>query len=297
MNLFTCPTHRSNDHTLDRCGSVKRFFAIFPDTNSTPGGSTCRGGGSGTHDSDGGCGRGSGRGYQRRSDSDSNTDAARRPPAPPPTSSRQSMQLGTVAKASVPSVMPPPNSTPAASVPAALVPDPAPVGAGFAESIYHNRFATLASPTHMFNPATPSTTEQAATVDLDFTFEFATSQGIPPTLSNHSKPALKMYIRTACQSDMTSTPSIPPSQETCLSTAKYTQPVQVDTSHIGIADSGTTDHIFREKTYFLTYTPVHGTFIMMANGASIPFLGMGTFSLSINGIPVKLIHCYHTPGL
>jgi hypothetical protein len=27
ITLFTCPMHRSNDHTLDRCGTVNRFFA------------------------------------------------------------------------------------------------------------------------------------------------------------------------------------------------------------------------------------------------------------------------------
>jgi hypothetical protein len=96
---------------------------------------------------------------------------------------------------------------------------------------------------------------------------------------------------------MTSTPRLPPIQETFVSTAKSTQPVQVDTSHIGIADAGVTDHFFHEKTYFLTYTTVHGKFMMMANGASILVLGMDTVSLTINGIPVKLIHCYHTPGL
>jgi hypothetical protein len=36
---------------------------------------------------------------------------------------------------------------------------------------------------------------------------------------------------------------------------------------------------------------------MMANGVSIPVLGTGTLSLTINEIPIKLIHCYHTPGL
>jgi hypothetical protein len=94
-----------------------------------------------------------------------------------------------------------------------------------------------------------------------------------------------------------SNPRLPPIQETCVSTAKSTQPVQVDTYHIGFTNSGDTNHFFREKTYFLTYTPVHGIFIIMANGAPIPVLGMDTVSLIINGISVKLIHCYHTPGL
>jgi hypothetical protein len=76
MTLFTCPIHRSNDNTLDRCGSVKCFFAVYPNTHSTHNCSTGRDGGSGTHDSDGGRGRGRGRGrgYQRRSDSDLSTD-------------------------------------------------------------------------------------------------------------------------------------------------------------------------------------------------------------------------------
>jgi hypothetical protein len=114
-------------------------------------------------------------------------------------------------------------------------------------------------------------------------------------LKAHMLP--KLYIGTACHSDMTSPSRLPSIQETCVSAAKSTQPVNIDTSHIGIANSGATDHFFREKSYFLTYTPVHGKFIMMSNGASIPVLGMGTVSLTINGIPVKLIQCYYTPGL
>jgi hypothetical protein len=288
MNLFTFPIHLSNDHTLDHCVVAKRFIAVPPNTNSASGGSTRRGGGSGTSDSDGG----SGRGYQRRSYNYSNTDTA--PSHPPPSSSRQSTQLGTAAQASVPYVKPPPTSTTLVSVPA--VPAPAPVGAVFSASLSHNQFAALASPNQIVNPATRITTEQAATVDSDFTFEFATGQGIPLTLSNHSKYAPKMYIGTACQSDMTSTYRLPPIQEKCVSNAKSTQPVQVDTSHIEIADSGAT-YIFFARRHFLTYTPVHGNIIMTANGASIPVLGMGTVSLTINGIPVKIIHCYHAPGL
>jgi hypothetical protein len=82
MTLFTFPIHRSDDHTLDRCGAMKRLFAVSPNTNSAPYGSTRRGGDSGTRDSDGGRRQGHSRGYQRRSDSDSHTDAA---PAPTPT--------------------------------------------------------------------------------------------------------------------------------------------------------------------------------------------------------------------
>jgi hypothetical protein len=78
MTMFTCPIHRSNDDTLERCGAVKRLFTVSSNTNSAPSGSTGRG--SGTRGSDGG--RGRGRGYQRRSDNDSNTDAT--PSQPPP---------------------------------------------------------------------------------------------------------------------------------------------------------------------------------------------------------------------
>jgi hypothetical protein len=60
MNLFTCPIHRSSDHTLDRCGFVKRFFSVSPKTNSAPGGSTACGSDSGTRESDGGRDRGRG---------------------------------------------------------------------------------------------------------------------------------------------------------------------------------------------------------------------------------------------
>jgi hypothetical protein len=139
-------------------------------------------------------------------------------------------------------------------VPVPAVQAPTPVGAGFAASLSHNRFAALASPTQMFDPSTHSTTEQAATVDSDFTFEFATSQGIPPTLSSHNKSALKLYIGTACHSDMTSPSRLPSIQETCVSTAKSTEPVKVDTSHIGIADSGATNHVFFGKSHISLHT-------------------------------------------
>jgi hypothetical protein len=125
-------------------------------------------------------------------------------------------------------------------------------------------------------------------VDSDFTFEFSTSQDIPAPLSNHSKPALRLYIGTAFQYDMIDPPRLPHIHETCVSIVKSNQPSQVTTSHIDITDSGSTDHFFPETTYFLTYTPMHGKFIMMVNGASIPVLGMGTVSLTINGIPIKL---------
>jgi hypothetical protein len=36
---------------------------------------------------------------------------------------------------------------------------------------------------------------------------------------------------------------------------------------------------------------------MMSNVASIPLLGMSTVSLTINGVLVKLVNCFHTPGL
>jgi hypothetical protein len=60
----------------------------------------------------------------------------------------------------------------------------------------------------------------------------------------------KFYIGTACHSEMTSPSNLPSIQETCVSTAKSTQPVKVDTSHIGIADSGATDPFFLGKVIF-----------------------------------------------
>jgi hypothetical protein len=81
-----------------------------------------------------------------------------------------------------------------------------------------------------------------------------------------------------------------------MSAAKSTQQSQVVTSHIGIAESGATDNFFQEQMYVITYTPVHGKLTMMNKLSSITVLGMGTVILTINGIPVKLVNCYHTPG-
>jgi hypothetical protein len=90
---------------------------------------------------------------------------------------------------------------------------------------------------------------------------------------------------------------LPAFQETCLSTAKSLPSTQVSTAHIGISDSGATYHFFREKSYFITYTEVTGKFIMMSNGATILVLGIVNVSLTIKCAPVKLVNCYHTPGL
>jgi hypothetical protein len=91
--------------------------------------------------------------------------------------------------------------------------------------------------------------------------------------------------------------NLPTIQETCLSTAKSTLPHQISTAHLGIADSGARNHFLRETSHFISYITVTGKFIMMANSAYIPVLSTGTVSLTINGSPVRIINCYHTPGL
>jgi hypothetical protein len=145
------------------------------------------------------------------------------------------------------------------------------------------------------DPNTVSSSLPAETLDSDFTFVFAASQGIV-TPSNHSKQFVIGYKGTACQVLIhpNTVPTIP---EMCLSTAKSTPKYQISTAHLGIKDSGYTDHFIQEKSYFISYTAVTGKLIMMANGTSIPVMGICTISLNTNGVPVCLVNCYHTPGL
>jgi hypothetical protein len=93
--------------------------------------------------------------------------------------------------------------------------------------------------------------------DLISTHQSTSSAGLVSVFTRflQARMLTKLYIGMACHSDMTSPSRLPSIQETCVPTAKFTQSVKVDTSHIGIADSGATDHFFRKSHISLHTLP------------------------------------------
>jgi hypothetical protein len=175
----------------------------------------------------------------------------------PPTQSTHSgnsrgavAPVGTTAQADNIAPVPVPVPSPAALVPASpTIPVTPPVGECFAANMANNPFAALATPSHVLDPNSPvldpntvSSSIPADTLDSDFSFAFAASQGIV-TPSNHSKQSAIGYLCTACQVMLHPT-NLSTTPEQCSSTIKSTVPHQISTAHLGMTDSGATHHFF-----------------------------------------------------
>jgi hypothetical protein len=104
----------------------------------------------------------------------------------------------------------------------------------------NNPFAALVTPYPVCDPNTFNSNLPAETLDSNFTFMFAASKGIV-TPSNHSKQSVIGYLGTACQVMLYDT-TLPTLPETCMSTVKSNLSHQISNAHLGITDSGATDH-------------------------------------------------------
>jgi hypothetical protein len=113
-----------------------------------------------------------------------------------------------------------------------------------------NPFAALATPSTVLDPDTFSSSITEETLNLDFTFAFAASQGIVTPI-HHSKQYVIGYLGTVCQVVL-HPDTLPTISEECLPTGKSAVPHQISTAHLGIADSGATYYFFREKSYFIS---------------------------------------------
>jgi hypothetical protein len=66
---------------------------------------------------------------------------------------------------------------------------------------------------------------------------------------------------------------------------------------VAIADSGATDHMFPDKSAFISYKRISNLQVRMGNNSYIPVLGRGTVIISLNNQRVLVCHALHVPGL
>ena len=68
-------------------------------------------------------------------------------------------------------------------------------------------------------------------------------------------------------------------------------------SRFTVADSGATDHMFPDKSTFISYKLVSNLQVHMGNNSFLPVLGRGTAIISLNGQWVLVWNALHVPRL
>jgi hypothetical protein len=66
---------------------------------------------------------------------------------------------------------------------------------------------------------------------------------------------------------------------------------------LAVADLGATDHMFPDKSAFISYKTTSGLKVRMGNNSYLPVLGRGSSIISLNGQRVLVRHALHVPGL
>jgi hypothetical protein len=67
--------------------------------------------------------------------------------------------------------------------------------------------------------------------------------------------------------------------------------------HFTMADSGATDHMFPDKSAFISYRLVTNLQVQMGNNSFLPVLGCGSEIISLNGQHILVRNALHVPGL
>jgi hypothetical protein len=67
--------------------------------------------------------------------------------------------------------------------------------------------------------------------------------------------------------------------------------------HFTVADSGATNHMFPNKSAFISYRLVTNLQVRMGNNSFLPVLGCGLVVISLNGQHVLVRNAHHVPGL
>ncbi len=67
--------------------------------------------------------------------------------------------------------------------------------------------------------------------------------------------------------------------------------------YLTMADSGATDHMFPDKSAFISYRLVTNLQVRMGNNSFLPVLGRGLAIISLNGQHILVRNALHVPGL
>jgi hypothetical protein len=106
---------------------------------------------------------------------------------------------------------------------------------------------------------------------------------------------------STCRASSVTTSNSPPSISSALQSllSKLTQsPIAPGSgSRLAIADSGATDHMFPDKTAFISYKTTSHLKVRMGNNTYLPVLARGSAIVSLNGQRVLVRNALHVPGL
>ena len=143
----------------------------------------------------------------------------------------------------------------------------------------------------------------------DMGLDFCVPLGAP----NKSNPSVSHYP-SCSQVSVVHTTSTTPSKSptTCTSSSCLILPDHLQSiirrlatssispdsnSRVAVADTGATDHMFPDKTAFISYKRISHLQVRMGNNSYLPVLGRGTVIISLNGKRVLIRHALHVPGL
>jgi hypothetical protein len=137
--------------------------------------------------------------------------------------------------------------------------------------------------------------------------------GFPLGAPHKSNPSISLYPSSSHVSVVPTTsglPSLSPtptSSSSCLILPDHLQSIihrlanssisPDSTSHVAVTDTGATNHMFPDKSAFISYKRTSNLQVRMGNDSYLPVLGRGTVIISLNSQRVLVRHALHVPGL
>ena len=138
--------------------------------------------------------------------------------------------------------------------------------------------------------------------------DFGAPLGSPPDKSNPSVSLYPSCYHVCVVPSASPLLSLPlPSSSSCLVIADNLQSIlrrlaassisPASSTRVAVADTGATDHMFPDKSTFISYKRISNLQVRMGNNSFLPVLGRGTAIISLNGWWVLIRHALHVPGL
>ena len=94
-----------------------------------------------------------------------------------------------------------------------------------------------------------------------------------------------------------SPPSISPALHSLLTKLSHSSISPDSGLRLAVADSGATDHMFPDKSAFISYKSISHLKVRMGNNSYLPVLARGSAIISLNGQRVLVRNALHVPGL
>ena len=122
------------------------------------------------------------------------------------------------------------------------------------------------------------------------------------TVVSHSSPSLPSLdinspSASAARRFSESPPSISSALQSLLSRLSRSSIAPASSGRLAVADSGATDHMFPDKSAFISYKSTSNLRVRMGNSTYLPVLARGSAIVSLNGQRVLVRNALHVPGL